>query len=144
MLIVVTEVSKSTHLGMVIWNHYFILRAFCLRSREQHLNHYICVMTLFFMVFVEANDAPLNSFPFITFCSFSSSRWRHQMETFSALLALCTGNSPVTGEFPAQRPVTRSFDVFFDLRINKSLSYLRRHRTRYGVTVIIIDVMIII
>ena len=44
------------------------------------------------------------------------------METFSALLALCTGNSPVTGEFPAQRPVTRSFDVFFDLRLNKRLS----------------------
>ena len=32
--------------------------------------------------------------------------WRHQMETFSALLALCAGNAPVTGEFPAQRPVT--------------------------------------
>ena len=48
--------------------------------------------------------------------------WRHQMETSSALLALCTGNSPVTGEFPAQRPVTRSFDVFFDLRLNKRLS----------------------
>ena len=28
--------------------------------------------------------------------------WRHQMETFSALLALCAGNSPVTGEFPSQ------------------------------------------
>ena len=28
----------------------------------------------------------------------------------------------VTGEFPAQRPVTRSFDVFFDLRLNKLLS----------------------
>ena len=38
------------------------------------------------------------------------------METFSALLALCVGNSPVTGEFPAQRSVTRSLDVFFDLR----------------------------
>ena len=43
------------------------------------------------------------------------------METFSALLALCTGNSPVTGEFPSQRPVTRSFDVFFDVRPNKRL-----------------------
>ena len=32
------------------------------------------------------------------------------------------GNSPATGEFPAQRPVTRSFDVFFDLRLNKRLS----------------------
>ena len=38
------------------------------------------------------------------------------METFSALLALCAGNSPVTGEFPAQRPVPRSFDVSFDVR----------------------------
>ena len=48
--------------------------------------------------------------------------WRHQMETFSALLAFCAGNSPVPGEFPAQRPVTRSFDVFVDLRLNKRLS----------------------
>ena len=83
--------------------------------------------------------------------------WRHQMETFSALLALCAGNSPVPvnsphkgqweanmmtssngnifrvtgplcgeftgpGEFPTQRPVTQSFDVFFDLRLNKRLS----------------------
>ena len=48
--------------------------------------------------------------------------WRHQMEIFSALLALCAGNSPMTGELPAQRPVTRSFDVFFDLHLNKRLS----------------------
>ena len=48
--------------------------------------------------------------------------WRHQMETFSALLAICAGNSPVPGEFPTQRPVTRSFDVFFDLHLNKRLS----------------------
>ena len=41
------------------------------------------------------------------------------METFSVLLAICAGNSPVTCEFPAQRPVTRSFDVFFDLRLIK-------------------------
>ena len=41
--------------------------------------------------------------------------WHHQMETFSPLLALCAENSPVTGESPSQRPVTRSFDIFFDL-----------------------------
>ena len=35
---------------------------------------------------------------------------------------LSPGNSPVTGEFPSQRPVTRSFDVFFDLTLNKQLS----------------------
>ena len=44
------------------------------------------------------------------------------METFSALLAICAGNSPVSGEFPAQRPVTRSFDIFFDLHPDKRLS----------------------
>ena len=44
------------------------------------------------------------------------------METFSALLALYAGTSPVTGEFPSQRPITRRFDVFFELRLNKRLS----------------------
>ena len=44
------------------------------------------------------------------------------METFLALMAFCAGNSQVTGEFPAQKLVTRSFDVFFDLRLNQLLS----------------------
>ena len=61
------------------------------------------------------------------FCAYNRryvliSWWRHQMETFSALLAICGGNSPIPGELPAQRPVTWSFDVFFDLRLNKRLS----------------------
>ena len=43
------------------------------------------------------------------------------MKTFTALLALRVGNSPVTGEFPAQSPVTRSFDIFIDLRLNKTV-----------------------
>ena len=51
-----------------------------------------------------------------------SSWWRHQMETFSALLVICAGNSSVTGEFPAQRPVTRSLNVFFDLCLTKRSS----------------------
>ena len=50
------------------------------------------------------------------------SRWRHQMDTFSALRALCEGNPPVIDGFPSERPVTRSFDVFLDLRLNKRLS----------------------
>ena len=49
------------------------------------------------------------------------------METFSALLAICAGNSLVTGEFTAQRPVTRSFDVFFDVSPNTRLSKQWRH-----------------
>ena len=69
--------------------------------------------------------------------------WRHQMETFSSLLAICAGNSPVTGEFPAQRPVTRSFHIFFDLCLNKRLSkqwwgcwFQMPPRAHYDVTVI--------
>ena len=52
-------------------------------------------------------------------CLMSCLWWRHQIEIFSALLELYAGNSPVTDEFPTQRPVTRSFDIFFDLRHNK-------------------------
>ena len=51
-----------------------------------------------------------------------------QMKTFTALLALCTGNSPVTGEFPPQRPMTQSFYIFFYLRLNKQLSKQSRRR----------------
>ena len=67
--------------------------------------------------------------------------WLHQMETFSALLALFAGNSPVTSEFPAQRPVARSFDVFFHLRCikdwvnNREAGDLRRHHAHYDVIV---------
>ena len=63
------------------------------------------------------------------------SKWRYQMETFSTLLALCAGNLPVTGEFPAQRPVTRSFDIFYDLRVNRRAGDLRRLRAHYDVMV---------
>ena len=44
------------------------------------------------------------------------------------------GNPPVTGGFPSQRPVTRSFDVFFYLRLNKRFS---NNRTHYDVTVML-------
>ena len=66
-----------------------------------------------------------------------------KMETVSALLALCAGNSPVTGEFPSQRPVTRTFYVFFDLCLingwvnNREAGDLRRHRAHHDVTVMV-------
>ena len=72
---------------------------------------------------------------------FFTAWWRHQMDTFSAILALFAGNSQVTGEFSTQRPVTRSFDAFFDLRLNKcwvnnrEAGDLRPHRAHYGVIV---------
>ena len=64
--------------------------------------------------------------------------WRHQMETFSALLDLCEGNSPATGQFPSQRPVTQSFDFFFfwsPPEHNRDDGDLRRHHGHYDVTV---------
>ena len=61
------------------------------------------------------------------------------METFSALLVLNEGNSPVTGEFPSQRPVTWSSDVFFDLRLNRinnrDARELRRRRAHYDLDI---------
>ena len=67
--------------------------------------------------------------------------WRHQIETFSALLTLCTGNSTVTGEFPSQRPMMWSFNIFFDMCLNKQFNKhwdacdLRRHHAHYVITV---------
>ena len=63
----------------------------------------------------------------IIWIAYNSSISRFHMMTssngnISALLALCAENSPVIGEFPSQRPVTQSFDVFFDLCLNKRLS----------------------
>ena len=61
------------------------------------------------------------------------------METFSALLAICAGNSPVNGEFPAQRPVTLSFDLICAC-INGWVSEgeagdFKRYRANYDVIV---------
>ena len=76
----------------------------------------------------------------ISLCSWVMIWWRHQMKTLSAFLAICA--SLVTGEFPAKRPVTRGFDVFFDLRLykngwlkNREAGDLRRHRTQYDVII---------
>ena len=49
------------------------------------------------------------------------SLWRNQMEKFCALVVLREGNSPVTVEFPSQRPMRQGFGLF-DLRLNKRLS----------------------
>ena len=63
------------------------------------------------------------------------------METFSALLALCEGNPPVTGGFPSQRPAMRSFDIFCIYAWingganNRDTGDLRRQRIHYDVTV---------
>ena len=63
------------------------------------------------------------------------------METFCALLALCMGNSLVTGEFPTHRPVTQGFDVFFELCLKKTVNNrdagdLRRYRSHYVIVMV--------
>ena len=68
--------------------------------------------------------------------------WSNQMETFSALLAIAEGNSPVIGEFLPQRPVTWNFE-FFSLICawtngwvnNRGTCDLRRHPIHYDVAV---------
>ena len=83
----------------------------------------------------------ITSFWYSTLVVSVTAWWRHQMETLSALLAICTGNSPVTGEFPAQRPMTLSFYVFFDLpwinrwANNRESGDLIHHRAHYGVAI---------
>ena len=68
--------------------------------------------------------------------------WRHQMETFSALLAISAGNSPVPGKFPAQRPVTLMFSLIWawinGWVNNREAGDLRRYRAHYDVTVMLI------
>ena len=93
---------------------YFLLKTiFTSRYKRSLIQHNNCTSS-YQIIFIQ---------PYIIFMmDITLTWWSHQMETFSALLAICAGNSPVPGEFPTQRPVTRSFGVFFDLRLNKRLS----------------------
>ena len=85
--------------------------------------HYVVISSEFIQIIPQYFSA------FITVVQIRpNSWWSHQMGTFSALLAFCAGNSPVAGEFSSQRLVTQSFDVFFDLRLNKRLSKQSRRR----------------
>ena len=68
-----------------------------------------------------------------------SPRWRHQMETFSALLALCAGNSPVNSPHKGQWRGALKFSMVC-ARINGWVNNheaddLRRHRAHYDVNV---------
>ena len=68
------------------------------------------------------SDCTLNLSAYVTNTSIVYVMMTSSNGNIFAWLAFCAGNSPVTGEFHSQRPVTRSFDVFFDLRLNKRLS----------------------
>ena len=69
--------------------------------------------------------------------------WRHQMETFSALLALCAGNSPVPVNSPhkGQWRGALMFSLIYawinDWVNNREAGDLRRQRGHYGVIVML-------
>ena len=63
------------------------------------------------------------------------------MEAFSALLAFCEGNPSVTGGIPSQKASNATYNVSFDVSLNKVLnnnpmaSDSRRHDALCDVTV---------
>ena len=73
--------------------------------------HYNDFCKRFFTVFMMPNSSPWQVHVDVI-------KWKH----VRGLLSLCAGNSPVTGKFPLQRPVMRSFVVFCDLCLNKPMS----------------------
>ena len=76
---------------------------------------------------LKVNGVPRNNWGNLTDmgCSLSQ-QWKSMMTSSDGKIFRITGplcrDSPATDEFPARRPVTRSFDVFFDLHLNKPLS----------------------
>ena len=70
--------------------------------------------------------------------------WRNQMKTFSALLAICAGNSPVTGEHKGQWRGALMFSVICawinGWVNNREAGDLRRHRTHYDDIVMVTTV----
>ena len=100
-------VTLGKDLGL---EEYKLLTLLMARISPRYLSHILVVISVLFW------------FCLFVLQSHRGSWWRHQMGTISASLALCEGNSPVTGEFPSQRAVTRSYGVFFDLHLNKRLN----------------------
>ena len=137
------SVSKATLMNMhkyFIWVHYERLHN---HNKAKH-NKTVCIfLGIHCIRGLRAFTSTASPFPAKHKQNRTASEplWRHQMETISSLLAICVGNLPVTGGFPSQRPVTWSFDVFFDLRPNndwsnkRNASDLSRHRAHYDVTV---------
>ena len=119
---------RGIHRSPVNFPHKWPVTRKCFHLMTSSCIHYIprnnctvCALLCFFVVWypsVLSYHTGFLHWHWVVVCSW----WRHQMETFSALLAISVRNSPVPGEFPAQGPVTRNFDVFFDLRLNKRLS----------------------
>ena len=116
-LLQVSARKCSCDFGIYTWRNVSLLKDYfsCVFSIQLHIKITWCYWNAFpiLWLLVRRNPWRKETIDMMTWCLFP-----HQMVTFSASLALCAGNSPVTGEFPAQRPLTRSFYVFVDLRLN--------------------------
>ena len=129
--------SVSQYTVSDMWYRYGVVKK-CVKDRSHRILYLDAVSYL--MTQWQINSFVLTDH--ICYCLYVT-WWRHQMETFSALLAICAGNSPVPGEFPTQRPVTRSFDVtLICARINawvnnREAGDLRRYRPHCDVIVMI-------
>ena len=88
--------SHGSHRSTNQWIHCQIIGCLSTKVRSQ-INHTVYIHVAKYMTPTHDDVMKLKYFPRYWLCA-------------------------VPGEFPTQRPVTRSFDVFFDLRLNKRLS----------------------
>ena len=101
-----------------------VLKAAWSQLKKICIRHVMCYMwitdsraiILYSIISLQVNIQIFHVHPFLDLMMTSSNG------NISRVTGHLCGNSPVSGEFPAQRPVTRSFDIFFDLRLNKRLS----------------------
>ena len=128
-------------------------RNICYTIWEAQLFHLTSIFSLYRVELHRQYSLPINAHYFVIinifFISYISLyiistakayKMMSSNENLSASLALCAGNSPDTGEFPAQRPVTRSFDGFFIVPpkngwVNNREAEVRRYRAHYDVIV---------
>ena len=111
----------------IVWRHYRYYLSNCVVDRNDSFGVF-CTgqdrkpITLTFPIVIEIENRSFEWCLIVNLykATHCGSWWRHKMETFSALLALCPGNS--------HRPVTRSFAIFFDPRLKERLSKQSRRR----------------
>ena len=124
MCIYVLNVVNESHIIIQLWYQSGVI-----------IKHLLTLFALFVDPQAKTQDEA-DTFAYFTW-------WHHQMETSAALMAICAGTSLMTREFPAQRPVTRSFDFFFicvwinSWVNNREAGYLRHRRAHYDVTLMI-------
>ena len=124
---IIAHFATSDSDELICFTYEFVTFIYCLVQQDNTSKNVFQIRLAITFSFIEYYHHILSSLCRRTYISKHENYlliiwWRHQKETFSTLLAICTGNSPVTGEFPAQRSVTRCFNVFLDLRLNKRLS----------------------